>query len=408
MQGSRRWDWVVRGLAVGLALALLARPAWLSDWALHVVGQCAVAVVACLGYQILLGQTGVLSLGQGLYAGLGAYAAICALRVPALMQVLPVAMLPLVGAAAGAGTGLVLGRLCARGRGVAPAMITLALAELAWALALMLPQLSGGDAGLSANRDWPNQPLGWQWGPPHAATLLVLAWAGLAWVVVGYAGRTPLWRLLGAVRDNPLRAAALGYDPIRLRWLGFVMAGGLAGLSGALGAILSERVSPESLAWDKSAAVLMFSVLGGTTSRTGALIGGILMATSALVLPLSTPAWPLYLGLGFVLCVALLPQGLVSLAAPAQRQRLRSLWQHGTGQRALWLVSLALWGLAGALALVSIEDFYALQRSSELRETLLKKEQNTLFIQCMASALAAWSARSTWRRLGPKTAGGGF
>jgi hypothetical protein len=110
--------------------------------------------------------------------------------------------------------------------------------------------------------------------------------------------------LLRAVRDNPQRVAALGHNPVRLRWAAHTLAAALAGAAGAVGALVFEIVSPEVLGAQRSGAWMLFTVLGGAQHFWGPLIGGALMVGAQVGLSGITPAWALYVGLLFVLVLA--------------------------------------------------------------------------------------------------------
>jgi branched-chain amino acid transport system permease protein len=122
---------------------------------------------------------------------------------------------------------------------------------------------------------------------------------------------TPTGRLLQAVRENPQRVAFLGQDARRIRHLTFVVAAFFAGVAGGLGALFNEIVSTEVLSSHRSAAVLIFTLMGGVALMSGAVAGGVLMVLGSVVLSAWTPAWLLYLGLTFVGVLWLLPGGLI-------------------------------------------------------------------------------------------------
>lgn len=166
-----------RGLAWGGgALALLLAP-WVFDggFAHAVLTQIGVAIIACLAFNILLGQGGLLSFGHAVYSGAGSFMTVHALNLAAAGAWPPaVILLPLLGGLAALALALPLGYLSTRRSGTAFAMITLGLGELVWALALMLPEFSGGEAGVAANRVVGAQPLGISFGPAIELYYLVL------------------------------------------------------------------------------------------------------------------------------------------------------------------------------------------------------------------------------------------
>ncbi len=299
--------------------ALLAALPWLADsrFALGLLSQMGVAMILCLSYWLLMGQGGLLSFGHALFAGAGAFACMHLLRGVASGWPLPVSLLPLAGGLAAALLALPLGWLSTRQGSTAFAMITLGLGELAWALALMFPQWFGGEAGITGNRTAGPAPWGWSLGPGWQMYALVAAYTlASALAIHGYT-RTTAGRLLNAVRDNPLRAGFIGHDPRQVRHLAFVVASFFAGISGALGALLFEIVSPELLGSQRSAAVLVYTVLAGVGFFLGPLLGGVFMVLGSVLLSDWTPAWLLYLGTAFLAVLLLAPGGVAGwLMAP--------------------------------------------------------------------------------------------
>ena len=299
---------------------LLAAPVLLGTQALGLMVQMGIGVVLCLSFWLLMGQGGMVSFGHAIYSGLGAFAAIHLLRalgvsgtwgpVPAAL-LLP--LLPLAGGLAAALTAWVLGWLATRhDSGTAFAMITLGLGELVWAGAQMFPSIFGGEAGITANRSAGASLGWWNWGPVWQIYLLTLIYSlASAWLIHRYTF-TPLGALLQAVRDKPQRVAFLGQDPRRIRHISFVVAGFFAGVAGGLAALFNEIVSTEALSSQRSAAVLVFTLMGGLSTWVGPVLGGVLMVLVTVVLSGWTQAWLLYMGLAFILVLLLLPSGLAS------------------------------------------------------------------------------------------------
>ena len=169
--------------------------------------------------------------------------------------------------------------------------------------------------------------------------------------------RTPLGRLLSAVRDSAERAEFIGCNPHRVRWLGFCVAGFFAGVAGALAALLFEIVTPESLGAQRSGAYLLFVFLGGAGAFTGPMLGGVLMVLATVWLSEITPAWTLYMGLAFLLMVMYAPGGLASLLPGMRRGLAGALRRPQARHAALALAWAAL--LAGLITLVEL--LYRLQ-----------------------------------------------
>ena len=339
----------------GFALLLALAPQFVpGHQAVGLFAQMGIAIVACLSFNLLLGQGGMLSFGHAVYTGLGAYATIhLLLQVSQAGWPVPVALLPLGGGVAGLGFAAVFGFVTTRKSGTPFAMITLGLGELAFAGALMLPEWSGGEAGLSANRVVGEAVWGITWGPGIQVYYLIAGYTLLcAWLMHAFT-RTPLGRLLNAVRDNPERVAFIGYDARAVRYLAFMVSGFFAGVAGGLGALWFEIVTSEVLGPVRSGAYLLFTFLGGAGFFLGPVVGGVLMVLTTVWWAKLTPAWLLYLGLVFMFMVMYAPGGLLSLSARARR------WLTRPGaDRPLWrLAALAVSGgltALGAAAMVEM------------------------------------------------------
>ena len=342
----------------GFALLLLLAPWAVSGGlALSILSQIGIAIVACLSYNILLGQGGMLSFGHAVYTGLASFVAIHALN-QAGPGGLPVSLIPLVGGLAGAGFAIVLGFVTTRKAGTPFAMITLGIAELVFAMALMVPEFFGGEGGVSGNRVVGQPFLGITFGPPIQVYYLLALYAFLCTAAMFAFTRTPLGRMLNAVRDNPERVEFVGYSTQRVRYLAFIIAGFFAGVSGGMYALHFEIATAEVVGAARSGAYLLFTFLGGATFFFGPIIGAVLMVLAGVLLSELTKAWLLYLGLVFLLMVMYAPGGVASLIMMNVRVavfgRLRELLPTYAGLAAALAVT-----LLGAGAVV--EMIYHLQ-----------------------------------------------
>jgi len=349
--------WLVWGL---YALALVVAPLlWSSSFMQSMLAQIAIGIVACLAYNILLGQGGMLSFGHAVYSGLGAFVAIHALNMAAAGRIwLPVSLVPLAGGLAGLFFAALLGFVTTRRAGTTFAMITLGIGELVWSMSLMIPEFFGGEGGVSGNRASGPPFLGITFGPQIQMYYLAAAYCFVATAAMFAFTRTPLGRMLNAVRDNPERVEFIGYSAQRVRFLAFMVSGFFAGIAGGLGALNFEIVTAEVVGAMRSGAYLLFVFLGGATFFFGPIIGAVLMVVALVLLSELTPAWLLYIGLVFMLMVMYAPGGIASLVM--MNLRLAAFGKLGR----LWGAYLALAGcllavLAGAGAM--IEMVYDLQ-----------------------------------------------
>ncbi len=309
-------------LAVAIALPLVFKTGFMAS----LLCQMGVMVVFALSYNMLLGQTGLLSFGHAVYFGMGAFITMHALnRIGTGGGPLVVALLPLAGGLAGLVSGIVLGYVTTKKAGTTFAMISLGIGELVAACALMFPGFFGGEGGISGNRVvGKGSLLGFTWGPQVEMYGLIVAWAFLATVAMFALTQTPLGRMANAVRDNPERAEFVGYDTQRVRYLMLILSGLFAGIAGSLTALNYEIVTSETLNAHTSGVVLLMTFVGGIGFFYGPIIGAILITLMQIVIGGMTHAWLLYFGLFFLFMVLMAPGGIASVIAIQ-----RNLWQAG-------------------------------------------------------------------------------
>ena len=349
------WFWFLFALVM-----LVAPQVFTSGLSVTMLSQMGIAIIACLSYNMLLGQGGMLSFGHAVYTGLGAFVAIHALNRYG-GGALPVSLVPLVGGFAGMGFAVLFGYVTTRKSGTTFAMITLGLAELVFAMSLMIPEFFGGEGGVSGNRVMGRPVLGVTFGPATQVYYLIAAYTLVSMILMYAFTQTPLGRMLNAVRDNPERVEFIGYNPQRVRYTAFIIAGFFAGISGGLGALTFEIVTAEVVGAARSGAYLLFTFLGGATFFFGPIIGAILMVLAFVLLSEFTKAWLLYLGLLFLFMVMYAPGGIASLVMMNLRLALHGKLARLAGSYAGLLLT-GLMVLLGAAAL--IEMLYHLQLGS--------------------------------------------
>jgi branched-chain amino acid transport system permease protein len=303
------------GVWLGFALVLLVAP-WVftSNLSQTMLSQMGIAIIACLSYNLLLGQGGMLSFGHAVYSGMGSYFAIHALNAIGQGSLhLPVVVLPLVGGLAGMGFAILLGYVTTKKSGTTFSMITLGMAELVFAMSLMFSEFFGGEAGVSANRVVGEAFMGITFGPQRQVYYLIAFYTFVSVALLYALTQTPLGRILNAVRDNPERVEFVGYNTQQVRYRAFIIAGFFAGIAGGLGAINFEIVTAEVVGPARSGSYLLFTFLGGATFFFGPILGGILMVLAFVLLSEITKAWLLYLGLVFLFMVVYAPGGFAGL-----------------------------------------------------------------------------------------------
>lgn len=293
--------WLV-GSAVVLWLALaatglLAGPFWLS-----VLTEAVIAVLFAASLHVMLGPGGMISFGHAAWFGIGAYAA--ALSATAFRAPVPIAVLaaPLLAG----GVAVLIGQLVVRLSGVALAMLTLAFAQIAWAVAVQWSAVTGGDDGILGV--WPGVS-------PRLYFLICLALCTAGTLLLRQALFAPFGFALRAARDAPLRAAASGLPIATLRLVAFVLSGTAAGLAGGLSAFAKGSVFPSALALDRSVDVLSMVLLGGVQSLSGPVIGALAYTGLFDTLLLTASHWRLLLGGALLLLVLVRPHGLAGRRA---------------------------------------------------------------------------------------------
>lgn len=321
------------------------------SFALSMLSQMGIAIIFALSYNMLLGQTGLLSFGHAVYFGLGAFCCAHALNMVGAGKFwFPVTLMPLVGGLAGLFFGLIFGFVTTRRAGTPFAMISLGIAEMVAASALMFTTFFGGEGGISTDRTAGGAVMGISYGPQVQVYYLIAGWCFVCIIAMFALTQTPLGRMANAVRDNPERAKFVGYNPTRVRWLMLSLAGFFAGIGGGLAAINYEIVTAETLGVMASGNVVLMAFIGGIGHFWGPMIGAVLVTLLQSALSNYTQAWLLYFGLFFLVIIMFSPGGIANLITLH-----KPVWQARLMARLA--PSYALAGAAGAVMLLG---FFAL------------------------------------------------
>ncbi len=346
------------------ALVLIVAPLiFTSPFSRSMLAQIGIAIVACLSYNMLLGQGGMLSFGHAVYTGLGTFVAVHAMNSIGGGLPIPISLVPLVGGVAGIFFAVILGFVTTKKAGTPFAMITLGLGELVFAMSLMIPEFFGGEAGVTTNRVVGSPVMGITYGSATQVYYLLAIYTFVCTVAMFAFTGTPLGRMLNAVRDNPERVEFIGYEMQRVRYIAFIIAGFFAGVAGGMYAMNFEIATAEVVGAGRSGAYLLFTFLGGATVFFGPIIGAILMVLAFVLLSEFTKAWLLYLGLIFMFMVMYAPGGIAGLLLMNLRvAKYGKLGRLATSYVALFASGLIM--LAGAAAL--IEMIYHIQLNMAL------------------------------------------
>jgi branched-chain amino acid transport system permease protein len=340
-------------IALAVAFAVLPR-IFTSGSALTMMSLMGIMIVFALSYNMLLGQTGMLSFGHAVYYGLGGFLAVHAMNLFAREALpIPVILIPLVGGLAGLAFGVIFGSVSTRRGGTAFAMISLGLGELVSSSSLILRGFFGGEEGVNTNRTKLFHLFGLNFGPQIQVYYLIAAWCLVAMIAMYALTRTPLGRMCNAVRDNAERVQFVGYNPQVVRFIAFSLAGFFAGIAGGLAAINFEIVNSGYVGAEQSGLVLLATFIGGAGNFIGPILGAILVTYLQVMLSDVTEVWQLYFGLLFIGMVMFAPGGLAGLLvmhAP--------LWRAHTVHRVIpaYLLALApaLVMLAGASLVIEM------------------------------------------------------
>jgi branched-chain amino acid transport system permease protein len=266
-----------------------------------------IAALFAASLHFIMGPGGLHSFGHAAYFGLGAYGAALLVRSSGLPMEAALLLAPLA-AAAGA---LVFGWFAVRLSGVYLAMLTLAFAQITWAVVYQWDVVTGGSNGLTGV--WPAD---WLSGKRayygFALVLVAAAVLGLRRLLF-----SPFGYALRAGRDAPQRAEAIGIDVKRIQWMAFTIAGTAAGLAGALYAFSKGSISPETLAIGKSVDALVMVLLGGLQTLAGPLVGAAVFTWLQDTVARNTEYWRAVLGGAMLLLVLLFPQGIAGFVRQA-------------------------------------------------------------------------------------------
>jgi branched-chain amino acid transport system permease protein len=328
-QASSRSRLMLAAAAVLILAALALLPSFVGLYQIQLLTYGLIASIAALGFNLLLGYTGLLSFGHSAFFGIGAYTVAFLLRDAGIdsMELYILIGLPIAAIASAA-----LGYICVRHTRIFFGILTLALSQVLYSLALKLFWVTGGTDGLRVPR------------PTLLAGMLTFTGAGayqrfvssyyyyvlglfaicvvLMWVIV----HSPFGKALQAIRDNETRARFLGLRIRQFRWASFLISGTFTGLAGILWVPLNGLTTPEVLYWPFSGEIVFTALLGGFRNFTGPIVGGIVFTYLKTYAVASTEYWQFLLGLVLVLLVLLLPTGIVGAISAAARKLRGKEW----------------------------------------------------------------------------------
>jgi branched-chain amino acid transport system permease protein len=399
----------VRALTPWLTLAMLflvAPRIFSSATALTMMSVMGVMIIFALSYNMLLGQTGLLSFGHAVYFGLGGFVAIHTMNA-VIQGKLPVSipLIPLVGGLAGLAFGVLFGLVSTRRPGIVFSMISLGLGELVSSSSFILRSFFGGEEGITTNRAKLAPFFGHKFGSQLEVYYLIAVWCFFCVLAMYALTRTPFGRMCNAVRENPERVEFVGYSPRMLRLIAFCFAAFFAGVAGGLGAISFEIMNAQQLGAQQSSLVLLMAYIGGIGSFAGPIVGAVIITFLQITLSDVTSAWQLYFGLMFIGVVLYAPDGVVGWVLMHRRAlRLGEAWRLAPAY-AMVAPALAAAG-AGAIMLIELANRQlALARSegSAMRLFVFDVDASTAppwIVAALLLVLGTLVVRRLWPRVG--------
>jgi len=308
-------------LVVAAALAIIAIIVPYSGSFVVLLATRAMAfAILAMSVDLLLGFTGLSSMGQAAYFGVGAYlTAVLATKLHFGLG-WDFWLVVIMGMAIGALLAAFFGLFAIRAGGVYFLMITLALGQCVWGLAYRWNSLTGGDNGINLNGR-PN--FGLDLSNEVTFFYLVFAFFAVSMALMYLLVRSPFGQSLAGIRERELRMQILGYNTWLHKYIAFIIAGGFGGLAGVLWAHTNGHVSPETVVLTTSVDSLLMVVLGGAGTLVGATIGTAIVFGLREYLSTLVPWWQYVLGGVYVLTILYLPMGLMGILSRV-RQRLKS------------------------------------------------------------------------------------
>jgi branched-chain amino acid transport system permease protein len=301
-----RLPWTVVAFLVALFIPWLG-----SRYDTFLATQIAIDALFAVSLNLLLGTVGLVSFGHVAYFGIGAY--VCGILMKTYAMPF---MLALPAAALGAaGMSLVFGFFCVRLTRIYFAMLTLAFSQIVWAICFKWDAVTGGDQGLP---DVPYPDLEWLSAIPSFSSLRVsdlfylvtLVIVALSLAAMRRITISPFGRMLTTIRENPERAAFIGVNVRAYELAAFVVAGGFAGIAGALFGIFNRGVFADYVYWPKSAEVMIMTILGGIEHFWGPVVGAATLVLLNQEITSYTEYWPLVLGVILLLLLFAFPGGI--------------------------------------------------------------------------------------------------
>lgn len=295
---------------LGLLLVLCVVPFVMSNYILSIVVEIFILGIFALGLNILVGYTGLVSLGHAAFFGVGAYtSSLIAIHYTANVFVTLIAGVLLSLMVAG-----MIGFFCNRVNGFYFLMLTLAFSQMFYALVYRWSSLTKGDNGLSGIP----KPSLWADGVlegPVAFYFFILVLFTLVFIGLRVILHSPLGHIFTGIRENESRVRVMGYNTTIYKNISFILAGGIGGLAGSLYAFFNGFISPKDVYWTMSGEVLIMVLVGGAGTLIGPVLGAAFIVILETFVSSYTDMWMLIVGITFILFVIFIPKGIVSIGS---------------------------------------------------------------------------------------------
>lgn len=281
------------------------------------LSEMVIFAVFAIGFNLLLGYTGILSFGHAAYFGLAGYT----MGLMLVHTELPLWLAMLAGVAVAGVAAVIIGLLIIRKAGIYFAMLTIAFGQMFFFVANRWKDVTGGEDGLS---NIPRRPfLGLDLTSPvrfyYFAAVACLLAAALAWRLI----HSDFGDVLRAIRENEARCAAIGYDVQRYKLGAFVISALFAAVSGTLYVLLLRYAFPQTMDWVRSGNVVVMSLVGGLGTFSGPILGATLIVFLNNFVSFHTRYWQLVMGLVFMVFVLFFPRGIWGYVLEARRRLAR-------------------------------------------------------------------------------------
>jgi branched-chain amino acid transport system permease protein len=311
--------------AVPIVVVLALLPSFIDLYQVELLIYGLTFAIAALGFNLLLGYTGLLSFGHSAYFGVGAYTVAFIVRD---LHVQSMELCILGGLLATLVVSALFGYVCVRHTRIFFSILALALSQVLWSLAYKFFWVTGGTDGIRVPRsaitllggliDFKGSGAYQKFIYSYYYYVLVLFVVAVAvmWVIV----HSPFGKALQAIRDNETRAQFVGSRVRRYRWIAFVISGFFTGLAGALWVPLNGLTTPDILYWPFSGEIVFMTVLGGFRTFTGPIVGAVAFNYLKVYAVASSQYWQLVLGCVLVFLVLVLPNGIIGTIAQVARK----------------------------------------------------------------------------------------